>query len=115
MTAFYRVNFTCANNEDLRQAFVLTDSAGTAVDLTNGAMRMRIENPAGNGGVEASTANGQIVLTDAPNGAFEVGIPASVLSARDPGVYQHDLILTLAGRVTRVWAGSVDLSRGVTL
>lgn len=114
MTAHYRVNFTCADNEDLRQPFVLTDSAGTLIDLTGATMRMRLERVPGGDAVDATTTNGQIILTDAPHGAFEVAIPASVMAAREPGVYQHDLVLTLAGRTTRIWSGSVDLNRGVT-
>jgi hypothetical protein len=120
MATFYRVNFQAAANEDLRQAFALTDSAGAPVSLTGGSLKMNFEGltPAsagpGPGGIEASTANGRIVLSNAAQGQFEIALPTAVLRAIPTGVYRHDLVLTLAGRVQRVWEGTLTLNSGVT-
>jgi hypothetical protein len=117
MTAFYRVNFQTANNEDLRHAFALTDSNGTSVDLTGAALQMDLVAVAGFGGapVVASTGNGRIALVSAAEGHFELGLPAALMRTMTPGVYRHDLLLTLTGRVQRVWEGTLTLSQGVTL
>jgi hypothetical protein len=118
MATFYRVNFQAAANEDLRQAFALTDSAGAPVSLTGGSLKMNFEglapaNPA-TSTIEASTANGRIVLSNAAQGQFEIALPTAVLRAIPTGVYRHDLVLTLAGRVQRVWEGTLTLNSGVT-
>ena len=115
MTALYRVNLQTANNEDLRQVFVLTDTSAQAIDLTGATLAMDIESFDGNDVLEATTANGRIVVVDAPAGRFELAVPAAAMRALPAGSYQHDLLLTLAGgRVHRVWAGSLTLARGVT-
>jgi hypothetical protein len=115
MSAFYRINFQSANNEDLRQVFVLTDDAGAPFDLTGAALHMDIEAFNGADVLEATTANGRIALSDAPAGRFELAVPAATMRTLAPGSYQHDLLLTFAdGRVHRVWTGALTLSRGVT-
>ena len=115
MATFYRVNFLTAANEDLRQAFALTDSAGAPVSLTDGSLKMNFEALASTiPGIEASTANGRIVLSNAAQGQFEIALPTAVLRSIPAGVYRHDLVLTLAGRVQRVWEGTLTLNSGVT-
>ena len=115
MAAFYRVNFQSATNEDLRQAFKLTDSDGVPVNLTGAALRMELDNLANSDVVDASTANGRIVFTNASAGEFSLAVPAAVMSAISPGVYRHDLLLTRGdGSVQRVWEGTLTLNRGVT-
>ncbi len=115
MAAFYRVNFQSATNADLRQAFKLTDSNGGAVSLTGATMRMELDSLAGGDVIEASSANGRIVVTNAVLGEFSLAVPAAAMSALAPGVYQHDLLLTRTdGSVQRVWEGTLTLNRGVT-
>ena len=118
MATFYRVNFLAAANEDLRQAFALTDSAGAPVSLTGGTLKMNFEALASASAatsiIEASTANGRIVLSNAAEGQFEIALPTAVLHAIPTGVYRHDLVLTLAGHVQRVWEGTLTLNSGVT-
>jgi hypothetical protein len=115
MTALYRINFQSANNEDLRHAFALTDSAGTAVNLTGAALRMDLVEIAGGGSaVAASTGNGRIAVVSGPGGQFEIVLPAALMRTLPAGVYRHDLLLTLADRIQRVWEGTLTLSQGVT-
>lgn len=113
MAAFYRVDFQASNNEDLRQGFVLTDTAGTPLDITGAVLRMGIETTAGRDVLEASTANGRILITDAPAGRFDLAIPAALLATLHEGAYRHDLLLNNAGTVRRVWAGTLTLGQGV--
>lgn len=115
MTAYYRVDIQSANNEDLRQAFVLADDSAQALDLTGAALAMDLETFEGTDVLEATTANGRIVVHGATAGQFELAVPAAAMRTLPPGSYQHDLLLTLAdGRVHRVWTGTLTLARGVT-
>lgn len=119
MAAFYRVTFETANNEDLRQAFALTDDSGAPLDLTGAQLRMGIDPvPGPDTGppvIEASLGNGRIVLASATAGQFTIAIPAAVMRTVSPGSYRHDLVVTLAsGETHRVWAGALTLQAGVT-
>ena len=114
MSHLYRVNFRIANNEDLRQVFRVTDSAGVAVNLTGATMSMSIETPPTVDVVSATTANGRIVLTDPTGGYFTLAVPVSVISALAAGIYNHDLVAVIAGATMRLWTGTLHLSRGIT-
>lgn len=115
MVAHYNVNFSAANNEDLRQPFRLTDEADVPSDLTGATLSMSFEDANLNDVLAASTANGRIVITAPLTGDFEVRIPAAVLAPIRSGVYAHDLVWTsAAGVVRRVWRGTLALDRGVT-
>ena len=114
MATLYRVNMQMADNEDLRQAFALTDQTGAAVDLTGAVLRMDIEPPNGIDALEISTANGRILTADPTLGQFEIQVPASLMRTIPEGVYRHDLILTRTGHAVRIWDGVLTLSRGVT-
>ena len=116
MTALYRVNFEAANNEDLRHAFALTDSNGTPLNLTGAGLHMDLVNVSGAAPttVVASTGNGRIAVVSAADGQFEFALSAALMRTLTPGVYRHDLLLTLADRVQRVWDGTLTLSQGIT-
>lgn len=114
MSAYFRVIFSVANNEDLRQGFALSDQNGNPVDLTGATLRMGIDGLDESSLIEASTANGQVVVTDAVQGQFEIAIPASVMATLKVGVYRHDLILNASGQQRRIWSGTLDLAQGVT-
>jgi hypothetical protein len=114
MTALYRVDFTAANNADLRQGFALTDTAGTAIDLTGASLAVAFEREPNTPVLQATLANGRIVMTNAAQGRFELAIPAAVLAILSPALYQHDLLLTRAGRIDRLWSGTLRLDDGVT-
>ena len=114
MTTFYRVNIHMANNEDMRQGFALTDTAGVPVDLSSASLKMDIETPADTDAIEISTGNGRIELTAPQQGQFEIQVPASLMRTIPEGVYRHDLLLDHAGGIRRIWEGSLTLSRGVT-
>lgn len=115
MTALYTVNFTTANNADLRQSFTLNASDGNPIDLTGAVLKMDFENRATNDVLVANQSNGFLSILDEPAGQFELAVPAAILSAINPGVYKHDLIITLANNETyRVWQGALSLTHGVT-
>jgi hypothetical protein len=114
MSAYYRVTFNAANNEDLRQTFALSDQAGSPISLAGATLRMGIDRLSGDDLLEASTLNGQIVVTDESQGQFEIAIPASVMSTLLEGVYRHDLVMTTTGTQRRIWTGTLAVAQGVT-
>jgi len=115
MSACYRVTFKAATNADLRQGFQVTDDDGAPIDLTGADLRMDVEERPGVDVLEASSANGMIAVTAPATGHFELAVPAAVMGGLAPGVYQHDLVATLAnGHVHRIWAGTLTLARGVS-
>ena len=115
MAAYYRVNFEIATNEDLRQSFVLTNNAASAVNLTGAGLKMDVEFQSGVDVLELTIANGRIVIANAAAGEFQIAVPASIIGTLAPGSYQHDMVLTAAnGEVHRIWTGSLTLVRGVT-
>ena len=114
MSALYRVNFQMANNEDLRQAFAVTNSTQAPVDLTGADLRMDVETAHKTDALVLSIANGRIVVTAPASGQFQLVVPASTMSTLADGVYQHDLLLQQSGTLRRLWTGTLNLSRGVT-
>jgi hypothetical protein len=114
MTALYRVDFTAANNADLRQGFAIADTDGTAVDLSGASLTLAFEREPNTPVLQASTVNGRIVITAATLGRFDLAIPAAALAGLPPALYQHDLLLTRAGRIDRLWSGTLRLDDGVT-
>ena len=115
MAAHYRVDLRAANNEDLRQAFALSDQTPAPLDLTGASLRMTAELLSDWTTFEISTGNGRITLANAAAGQFEISVPAAVMRTLSPGSYRHDLLLTMAsGAVHRVWSGALTLERGVT-
>ena len=114
MTAFYRVDFQIANNEDLRHDFVLSDTTAAPIDLTGTGFRMDVASVSGGRILEASLDNGRILLTDAAHGRFALSVPAAVMRMLSEGAYNHDLIWTRGSETRRVWSGTMTVQHGVT-
>lgn len=113
MTALFQVDFETANNEDFRYAFAIADEDGVPVDLTGASFRMDIETGAGADVLTLSTSNGRVVL-DAPAGRIDLVVPAAVMAALKANFHAHDMLMTLGGQTTRLWAGNFSILQGVT-
>ncbi len=85
----------------------------TPVDLTGATMIMQIRENSGSAVLHTfSTANGKIVIDDAPAGKFHIN--AEVLSFA-AGVYQHDLQITfLDGTIKTYFSGIFELTNDIT-
>jgi hypothetical protein len=115
MSAYYKIDFTASTNADLRQAFAARDANDAPINLNGAELKMDIEDASNNDVLEISSSNGRINITDATAGEFELIIPAADMGTLSAGVYNHDLILTLANNhIHRIWKGTLDLHRGVT-
>lgn len=112
---FYKVNFSLATNEDLRQVFALSDSSGTPLDLSNASLRMSLEPSfSDEDALVLSSETTGVTIVEAEGGVFEVSAPASTIASLAPGVYHHDLLLSIDGRELRIWEGTLHLEKGIS-
>lgn len=115
MRALYAINFQIARNEDWADVFALTDEAGTALDLTGATFAMDLKKADGTVALSLTTGNGRLPVHDALSGLMGPLVLKSVLTSSLPaGVYKHDCLMTLGGRVQRLWYGDVTVLAGVT-
>lgn len=114
MSAYYTVDISASNNADFRQSFVLTDNAGTPLDLTGATFEMDIRDASGTELLSATSANSRVAITNAAAGAFSITILAADLSPIAGGEYVHDLLMRQAGKTSRIWAGAFYLAEGVS-
>ncbi len=81
------------------ETFTVTDSTGTAVDLTSATVRFTVKRAATDDQEDAilalSTDNG-VEITDATGGEITVSFEADTMEDIDPGVYVYDLEVTLS-------------------
>lgn len=63
--------------------------------------------------VQKSGPGSGITITDAPNGALDVGIVRADWQATDPGSYWHEMARTNSGNYTIETDGSFALLRGI--
>ena len=117
-----RFNFTNANNRNAGEAgsrflkqLTHTDSTGAAIPITGWTFQMQVRTTTGILIVEASTSNGDIVITDGPNGVFRIDISSSVMEGLAPGDYQYDLEYTDAGEVYRLMEGDFEITSQETV
>lgn len=116
MSAYYKVNFEIASNEDLRETFTLTDPAGNAIDLTGADLRMGIATAEADplsASLAVTMANGGIVVPTPTLGQFSLAVPVTTLQALPIGIYRHDLIFVKSGQVRRIWSGTLSICQGI--
>lgn len=112
----YTLKITVYNNRDYEQGFILKDSDNNVINLTGQKLIFGFGNDTKALGVHASDsgANKCVFITDAPNGAFTLKLPYSVLKPLESGSYIHDLILIdNAGKREGVWQGQLIVKRGI--
>lgn len=93
-------------------------STAARVDLTGCVLKLQVRERIGAAAVllELSTANGGIVLTDAANGYYALGLDAADTAAMAWSKGIGDLEITFAdGTVRRVWRAKFVVSPEVTL
>ena len=95
---------------------------GAPVDLTGYGARMQVRSAAGAPDVEvdASTANGMIVIgsPDPSDGTININVPALIMTDMVAGSYKYDLDVYSGAAtpiVTRLVQGSFKLSAEVTV
>jgi DNA-binding IclR family transcriptional regulator len=83
------------------RAWLLTDEAGAAIDLTGATARLQVRDQAGNVVVSASTTDGRITITPAA-GRIDMTVPYSATGLA-PGSYRFDLEVTHASSLRRTY------------
>jgi hypothetical protein len=120
--SFYSATVQIAKNEDWVVPFTYgtTPDGGitvTPIDLTGSTLEMQIrKNEADHEAtVSVTSADGSIIITDAPNGAFTILIDRDRLSRLAPGDYVTDLVRIAPSSLReRLFEGTATVVEGTT-
>lgn len=112
------VDLNTYTDDDFVESFQYQTSLGVPINLGTNTLRMHARLDAADSTVyiECSTANGNIVITNAAIGLFTLTIPLAILQNLDPGVYTHSLIMTDPSTKIRsdIWRGTITHAAGPT-
>lgn len=109
------VDITTQSDADFICPFVLVDASKAPINLTGFALWMGVREKAADTDepLRLSTATGEIVITDAPNGKFTVTISQARLARLPAGSYVHSLIRQSgAGPKIPCWTGTLTHTPG---
>ena len=108
-----RLDITCRKGDTFNLVINVTDSAGTAVDLSTYSFKMQVK--------ETDTSstnvisNDDITITGTAAGGLTVTIPSTVMTSVSGGLYVYDLQTINAG-VTQTWlTGVLKVNEDVTV
>lgn len=108
-----RLDITCRKGDTFNLVINVTDSAGTAVDLSTYSFKMQVK--------ETDTSstnvisNDDITITGTAAGVLTVNIPSTVMTSVSGGLYVYDLQTINAG-VTQTWlTGVLKVNEDVTV
>lgn len=108
-----RLDITCRKGDTFNLVINVTDSAGTAVDLSTYSFKMQVK--------ETDTSstnvisNDDITITGTAAGVLTVNIPSTVMTSVSGGLYAYDLQTINAG-VTQTWlTGVLKVNEDVTV
>ena len=108
-----RLDITCRKGDTFNLVINVTDSAGTAVDLSTYSFKMQV-----NETDTSSTnviSNDDITITGTAAGVLTVNIPSTVMTSVSGGLYAYDLQTINAG-VTQTWlTGVLKVNEDVTV
>jgi hypothetical protein len=114
------IDYLVLTNEDWEDGLVLDDGGDPAepLDLTGSSFRAHLRPAPGSLLVtlEASTANGRLVIADNPeSGTLNWNVPKALMATIEPGEYVYDIVWTKPDLSSdTVAAGTVTVHRGVT-
>ena len=108
-----RLDITCRKGDTFSLVINVTDSAGTAVNLSTYSFKMQVK--------ETDTSstnvisNDDITITGTAAGVLTVNIPSTVMTSVSGGLYVYDLQTINAG-VTQTWlTGVLKVNEDVTV
>ena len=108
-----RLDITCRKGDTFNLVINVTDSAGTAVDLSTYSFKMQVK--------ETDTSstnvisNDDITITGTAAGVLTVNIPSTVMTSVSGGLYVYDLQTINAG-VPQTWlTGVLKVNEDVTV
>ena len=108
-----RLDITCRKGDTFNLVINVTDSAGTAVNLSTYSFKMQVK--------ETDTSstnvisNDDITITGTAAGVLTVTIPSTVMTSVSSGLYAYDLQTINVG-VTQTWlTGVLKVNEDVTV
>ena len=108
-----RLDIICRKGDTFNLVINVTDSAGTAVNLSTYSFKMQVK--------ETDTSstnvisNDDITITGTAAGVLTVNIPSTVMTSVSSGLYAYDLQTINAG-VTQTWlTGVLKVNEDVTV
>jgi len=108
-----RLDITCRKGDTFSLVINVTDSAGTAVNLSTYSFKMQVK--------ETDTSstnvisNDDITITGTAAGVLTVTIPSTVMTSVSSGLYAYDLQTINVG-VTQTWlTGVLKVNEDVTV
>ena len=108
-----RLDITCRKGDTFNLVINVTDSAGTAVNLSTYSFKMQVK--------ETDTSstnvisNDDITITGTAAGVLTVNIPSTVMTSVSGGLYAYDLQTINVG-VTQTWlTGVLKVNEDVTV
>lgn len=110
----WQVDFEISSNADWEDAVPMLDADGGAVNLAGATLRMAVKDKTGVIALDLTTANGRLSFDAGAPSTLKILVLGPVITALPAGGYQHDLLLTRAGRTTRVFFGTLRILKGVT-
>lgn len=112
-----QIAFETGTNEDWLDGLAFFEADGTtAVAITGVTFRMQLRAKAEDrtAYLEASTANGKLLIGGASANVLSLNVPAAQMGSLAPGDYAFDLVAVADAHSRRVAAGSVTIVKGVT-
>lgn len=112
------VDIETFSDTDFFQNYVYKTQAGAVISLAGFVLHMMVRHQADEATIFmefTSAENGGIIITDAPNGAFSLGIPQAKLLLLPVGTYVHSLIKSDPQlRRNEMWRGILVHAAGPT-
>tara|TARA_R110000796_G_scaffold71511_7_gene162385 strand:- start:845 stop:1207 length:363 start_codon:yes stop_codon:yes gene_type:complete len=108
-----RLDITCRKGDTFNLAINVTDSAGTAINLTTYSFKMQIRETDTSSGSTVSENN--VTITGTSGGVLTANIDSSIMSSVSSGLYAYDLQTIKAG-TTQTWlTGVIQVNEDVTV
>lgn len=112
------VDFQVPKDEDWTDAFALVDGDGQPVSLVDAVLELVVKRddapaaPDVQTVLTASSATGDIVISDAASGQFNLNISLSVVETIPAGRHNHVLRVLRGASKKRLWSGSATFTEG---
>jgi hypothetical protein len=112
-----QIDISGFDNEGIVRQYQLKSGDATssvAYDLSGAAFEAQIRDQKSALVLALTTDNGGIVITDAPNGIFQIRIARGAIMFQANRSLRYDLLLEVGDSFRRLWGGNVRISAGTT-
>ena len=115
-----QIDISGFDNEDIDRQFTLKSGSADSsspYDLTDVEFEAEIRDQKNTLVLRLTSVgdDGGIVITDAPNGVFQIHIAQGAIAYQQNRSMRYDLLMRANGELRRLWGGNVRISQGVTV